>query len=83
MAYAAGEVFVQSIQAAARNGGVTRENVLKQLNTQEFHTLIGDFHFDKNGMPSIIHIAIYEIKNGKWQILYQTDPTATKLVKVQ
>ena len=83
MAYAAGEVFVQSIQAAAKNGGVTREQVLKQLNTQEFHTLIGDFHFDKNGMPSVIHIAIYEVKNGKWQILYQTDPAATKLVKVQ
>jgi hypothetical protein len=34
-------------------------------------------------MPSTIHIAIYEIKGGKWQILYRTDPTATQLVKVQ
>lgn len=83
MAYAAGEVYVQAIQAAAKSGSVTREAVLKQLNTQQFHTLIGDFHFDKNGMPSVIHIAIYEVKNGKWQILYRTDPTATKLVKVQ
>lgn len=83
MAYAAGQVFVQAIQAASKNGGVTRENVLKQFNTQEFHTLIGDFHFDKNGMPSAIHIAIFEVKGGKWQILYQTDVTATKLVKVE
>ena len=83
MAYAAGEVFAQAIQAATKEGGVTREQVLKQLNTQEFQTLIGDFKFDKNGMPSVIHIAIYEVKNGKWQILYQTDTGATKLVKVQ
>ncbi|MHB8727117.1 MAG: branched-chain amino acid ABC transporter substrate-binding protein [Casimicrobiaceae bacterium] len=83
MAYAAGEVYVQAIQAAAKSGGVTRERVLHQLNTQEFHTLIGDFHFDKNGMPSLIHIAIYEVKDGKWQILYRTDPSATKLVKVE
>jgi branched-chain amino acid transport system substrate-binding protein len=82
MAYAAGEVYVQAIAAAAKAGGVTRENVLKQLNSQEFHTLIGNFHFDKNGLPSLIHIAIYEVKNGKWQILYRTDPTATNLVKV-
>ena len=34
-------------------------------------------------MPSVIHIAIYEVKGGKWQILYRTDPAATKLVKVQ
>jgi branched-chain amino acid transport system substrate-binding protein len=83
MAYAAGEVFVQAIQEAGKNGRVTRESVLKQLNTQEFRTLIGDFRFDKNGMPSTIHIAIYEIKGGKWQILYRTDPTATQLVQVQ
>jgi branched-chain amino acid transport system substrate-binding protein len=83
MAYAAGEVFAQAMQETGKTGHVTRENVLKQLNTQEFHTLIGDFHFDKNGMPSVIHIAIYEIKGGKWQILYRTDPTATRLVQVQ
>jgi branched-chain amino acid transport system substrate-binding protein len=82
MAYAAGEVYVQAIAAAAKAGGVTRENVLKQLNSQEFHTLIGNFRFDKDGLPSVIHIAIYEVRNGKWQILYRTDPTATKLVKV-
>jgi branched-chain amino acid transport system substrate-binding protein len=82
MAYAAGEVYVQAIAAAAKAGGVTRENVLKQLNSREFHTLIGNFHFDENGLPSVIHIAIYEVKNGKWQILYRTDPTATNLVKV-
>jgi branched-chain amino acid transport system substrate-binding protein len=81
MAYAAGEVYAQAIAAAANAGGVTRENVLKELNTQNFHTLIGDFHFDQNGMPSVIHIAIYVIKGGKWQIIYQTDPTGTKLVK--
>jgi branched-chain amino acid transport system substrate-binding protein len=83
MAYAAGEVFAQAIQEAGKSGRVTRENVLKQLNTQEFRTLIGNFRFDKNGMPSVIHIAIYEIKGGKWQILYRTDPAATQLVKVQ
>jgi len=83
MAYASGEVYAQAIQAAAKAGGVTRENILKQLNTQEFHTLIGNFHFDANGMPSVVHIAIYEIKSGQWKILYQTDPTGTKLVKEQ
>lgn len=83
MAYAAGQVFVQAIQAASKSGGVTRENVLKQLNSQEFHTLIGDFRFDKDGLPGAIHIAIFEVKGGKWKILYQTDATATKLVKVE
>jgi branched-chain amino acid transport system substrate-binding protein len=82
MAYAAGEVYVQAIAAAAKAGKVTREAVLNELNTMEFKTLIGNFHFDKNGMPSTIHIAIYEVKNGKWQILMQTDSTATNLVKV-
>jgi branched-chain amino acid transport system substrate-binding protein len=81
MAYAAGEVFAQAIEAAAKSGGVTRENILKQLNTQEFNTLIGNFHFDKNGMPSVIHIAIYEIKGGRWKMLYQSDPSGTELVK--
>jgi branched-chain amino acid transport system substrate-binding protein len=81
MAYAAGEVFVQAIQAAAKSGSLTREAVLKQLNAQEFQTILGDFHFDQNGMPSLIHIAIYEVRDGKWQILYRTDPSATTLVK--
>ena len=83
MAYAAGQVFAQAIQAAAQSGGVTRERILHQLNTQEFKTLIGNFHFDENGLPSVIHIAIYELKNGKWRILYRTDPSATQLVKVE
>ncbi len=82
MAYATGEVYVQAIEAAAKAGPVTRAAVLEELNTREFNTLIGDFHFDKNGMPSVIHIAIYVVRDGKWQILYQTDPDATKLVKV-
>jgi branched-chain amino acid transport system substrate-binding protein len=82
MAYAAGEIFVQAIQVAARSGGVSRRAVLNQLNTQQFQTVLGNFHFDENGMPSLIHIAIYEVRDGKWQILYRTDPTATTLVKV-
>jgi branched-chain amino acid transport system substrate-binding protein len=83
MAYAAGEVFAQAIQASSKAGGVTRPAVLNALNTQEFKTLIGDFKFDQNGMPGVIHIAIYEVNNGKWQLLYRTDPSATKLVKVE
>jgi branched-chain amino acid transport system substrate-binding protein len=82
MAYAAGEVYVQAVEAAKGKGSVTRQAVLDELNHHEFHTLIGDFRFDKNGMPSVIHIAIYQVRHGKWQILYQTDPAATKLVKV-
>jgi hypothetical protein len=62
---------------------VTRAAVLNQMNTQEFKTLIGDFKFDQNGMPGVIHIAIYEVKNGKWQLLFRTDPGATMLVKVE
>lgn len=81
MAFAAGEVYAQAIAAAAKDGAITRENVLKQLNTQEFHTLIGNFHFDQNGMPGVIHIAIYVIKGGKWQMIYQTDPSGATLVK--
>jgi len=81
MAFAAGEVYAQAIEAAAGNGSVTREDVLKQLNTQEFHTLIGNFHFDQNGMPSVIHIAIYVVNDGKWKMIYQTNPSGTALVK--
>jgi branched-chain amino acid transport system substrate-binding protein len=83
MAYAAGEVFAQAIGAASKSGPVTRAAVLDRLNHQEFKTLLGDFKFDQNGMPGVIHIAIYEIRGGKWQLLYRTDPTATKLVKVE
>jgi branched-chain amino acid transport system substrate-binding protein len=82
MAYAAGEIFVQAVQAAAKSGSVSRQAVLNALNTQEFQTLLGNFHFDQNGMPSLIHIAIYEVRDGKWQMLYRTDPTAASLVKV-
>jgi hypothetical protein len=76
-------VFAQAIGAASKSGPVTRAAVLDRLNHQEFKTLLGDFKFDQNGMPGVIHIAIYEIRGGKWQLLYRTDPTATRLVKVE
>ena len=83
MAYAAGEVFVQAIVAAKKKGKVTREAVLKELEAGEFKTLIGDFKFDKNGMLDILHIAIYQVEKGKWQIKYRTDRQATKLEAVK
>lgn len=82
MAYAAGEVFVQAIVAAKKKGKVTREAVLKELETGQFKTLIGDFKFDQNGMLDILHIAIYRVEKGKWQIKYRTDRQATKLEAV-
>jgi ABC-type branched-subunit amino acid transport system substrate-binding protein len=83
MAYAAGEVFVQATVAAKKKGKVTREAVLKELENGEFKTLIGDFKFDKNGMLDLLHIAIYRVENGKWQIKYRTDRHATKLEAVK
>lgn len=83
MAYAAGEVFVQAIVAAKKKGKVTREAVLNELETGEFKTLIGDFKFDKNGMLDLLHIAIYQVEKGKWQIKYRTDRQATKLEAVK
>jgi branched-chain amino acid transport system substrate-binding protein len=82
MAYAAGEVFVQAIASAQKKGKVTREAVLKELETGKFKTLIGDFVFDEHGMLDILHIAIYRVEDGKWQIKYKTDRKATKLEKV-
>jgi branched-chain amino acid transport system substrate-binding protein len=82
MAYTAGEVFVQAIVAAKKKGKITREAVLKELESGEFKTLIGDFKFDKNGMLDILHIAIYRVEKGKWQIKYRTDRQATKLEAV-
>jgi branched-chain amino acid transport system substrate-binding protein len=83
MAYAAGEVFVQAIVAAKQKGKVTRAAVLKELETGQFKTLIGDFKFDQNGMLDILHIAIYRVEDGKWQIKYRTDRQATKLEPVK
>lgn len=82
MAYAAGQVYVQAIAAAAKKGKVTRQAVLKELESGKFKTLIGDFSFDKNGMLDILHIAIYRVENGKWTLKYRTDRQATKLEKV-
>jgi branched-chain amino acid transport system substrate-binding protein len=83
MAYAAGEVFVQAIVAAKKKGKVTRQAVLKELEEGNFKTLIGDFKFDKNGMLDVLHIAIYRVESGKWQIKYRTDRQATKLEQVK
>lgn len=83
MAYAAGQVFVQAVAAAQKKGKVTREAVLSELNTGTFKTMLGDFKFDENGMLDILHIAIYEVQNGKWEILYRTDRGATELKKVE
>jgi branched-chain amino acid transport system substrate-binding protein len=83
MAYAAGQVYVQAIERLVAKGkDVNRKNILKELETGTFKTLIGDFGFDKNGMPDILHIAIYEVVNGKWKMHYRTDRKATKLLKV-
>ena len=81
MAYAAGEVFAQAIAAAAKDGTVTREDVLKHLNSDAFKTIIGDFHFDKDGIPEAVHIGIYQVQNDQWKLLYQTNAAATQLVK--
>lgn len=83
MAYAAGQVYVQAIASAAKKGKVTRESLLKEIETGKFKTLIGDFAFDENGMLNILHIAIYRVENGKWQIKYRTDRMATKLEPVK
>lgn len=83
MAYAAGQVYVQAVAAAGKKGKVTRESVLAELNSGTFKTLLGDFKFDKDGMLDILHIAIYEVVDGKWKILYRTDRTATELMKVE
>lgn len=82
MAYAAGQVYVQAVAAAAKKGKVDRKSVLAELETGSFKTLLGDFKFDENGMLDILHIAIYEVENGAWQIKYKTDRSATKLEKI-
>lgn len=83
MAYAAGQVYVQAVAAANKKGEVSRAAVLKELETGSFSTMLGDFKFDENGMLDILHIAIYEVQDGKWQILYRTDRAATTLKKVK
>lgn len=83
MAYAAGQVYVQAVAAVQKKGKVTRQAILKELETGKFKTLIGDFSFDENGMLDILHIAIYRVENGKWQIMYRTDRKATTLTKVE
>lgn len=82
MAYAAGQVYVQAVAAAAKKGKVDRKAVLAELESGVFKTLLGDFTFDENGMLDVLHIAIYEVKDGEWQILYRTDRKATKLEKI-
>ena len=83
MAYAAGQVYVQAVAAAQKQGKVTRQAILRQLETGKFKTLIGDFSFDENGMLDILHIAIYRVESGKWQIKYRTDCKSKALRKVE
>lgn len=83
MAYAAGQVYAQAIAAAQKKGPVTRQAVLNELNGNLFKTLIGDFRFDENGMPDLLHIAIYRVEHGVWKIMYRTDKKATKLLPVK
>ena len=51
------------------------------MNTDEFKTILGDFHFDKDGTPLAVHIGIYQVQNDKWKLLYQTNTSATQLVE--
>ena len=82
MAHAAGQVYVQAVMRAAGKGKVTRKALLKELDTGEFKTMIGDFGFDENGMLDILHIGIFRVENAKWKLLYRTDRAATKFQKI-
>ena len=78
MAYAAGQVFAQAIKGE----GCDRQKILKNLESQEFDTVLGKFRFDENGMLDILNIAVYRVEKGQWKILYRTDRKATKFEKV-
>jgi branched-chain amino acid transport system substrate-binding protein len=78
MAYAAGQVYAQAIKRV----GCDRQKILKDLETQEFDTILGKFRFDENGMLDILNIAVYRVEQGQWKILYKTDRKATKFEKV-
>lgn len=83
MAYAAGQVYVQAVASAGKKGKISREAVLKELESGKFKTMIGDFGFDKDGMLDVLHIAIYRVESGKWVMKYRTDRAATKLEPVK
>lgn len=78
MAYAAGQVYVQSIKRA----GCDREKILKDLETQEFDTLLGKFRFDQHGMLDIHTIGLYKVVDGKWKLTHMTDRKATRFSAV-
>ncbi len=83
MAYAAGQVYVQAVEKlVAKGADVDREGILKEMETSQFKTLIGDFSFDENGMPDILHIAIYRVVDDAWKMLYRTDRQGKKLLPV-
>ena len=82
MAYAAGQAYVQAVARVKEKGDITREAVLQELESGTFETLIGDFGFDENGMLDILHIGIFRVDDGRWNLLHKTDRAATKLDKV-
>jgi ABC-type branched-subunit amino acid transport system substrate-binding protein len=71
-------VYAQAI----KREGCDRQKILKDLETQEFDTILGKFRFDENGMLDILNIAVYRVEKGQWKILYKTDRKATKFEKV-
>ena len=71
MAYAAGQVYVQAVARVKEKGGITREAVLQELESGTFQTLIGDFGFDDNGMLDILHIGIFRVDDGRWNLLHK------------
>lgn len=79
MAYAAGQVYVQAIKRA----GCDRAKILRDLETQEFDTLLGKFRFDENGMLDIHTIGFYRVENEKWKLTHMTDRKATKFSDVK
>lgn len=79
MAYAAGQVYVQAIKRA----GCDRAKILRDLETQEFDTMLGKFRFDENGMLDIHTIGFYRVENGKWKLTHMTDRKATKFSEVK
>lgn len=54
-------------EAAEKAGSIDAPAVVKALNENTIHSVIGDFKFDEKGDPSLPPYAVYRWSNGSYE----------------
>ena len=82
-AYAATTVLVQAIARAVqadRGRMPSRDDVLAQLRSSAYSTILGTLAFDENGDTDLKIISVWEVRGGRWSFVSQRDYGANPTV---